>query len=607
MSDQHEETSGNGFNKLMMEAMMAEMKKLMTSQLEEFRQEMQQHHSDSRSNKETRRRDHGKEKVQDPNKSTRDEEADIYYGQESSSSRGSRRKHRRTKEDKATVPDGLGGLKLRIPPFHGKNDPDAYLDWEKKIELVFNCQHYTEINRVNVAATKFYDYALSWWDQIVTSRRRNQQYPVKSWSEMKSLLRKRFVPSHYHQELHQRIRRLTQGNRTVEDYYQELETLMLLAEITEDGEATMSRFLGGLNREIQDRLEMQQYEEIEEMLHKAILIEQQLKRRYPVKTSYGVGIPTKANYPKEEKPSYQRDNKTAMNPKSDAKPPVITQDHKSKPEATTIRSRDVRCFKCHGRGHYANECSNKRVIVLLDSGEIESEEEKLDDSKSNEEYEAIPASGELLVARRTLNIQSKEEEQEQTENLFHTRCLVQGKVCSLIIDGGSCTNVASEEIVNKLGLKMTKHPKPYKLRWLNEIGEMKVQKQVLVPISIGKYEDEVLRDVLAMEAGHILLGRPWQSDRKVLHDGFTNKHSFVFHGRKITLIPLKPQEVYQDQVQMKQKEKPPKKSSNFFLRAGDVKKALVLQQPILLFVFKKALANITDLAPALPSKMNDLL
>ncbi|KAG2242618.1 hypothetical protein Bca52824_095539 [Brassica carinata] len=29
--------------------------------------------------------------------------------------------------------DNLGNLKLRIPPFHGKNDPDAYLEWEKEL------------------------------------------------------------------------------------------------------------------------------------------------------------------------------------------------------------------------------------------------------------------------------------------------------------------------------------------------------------------------------------------------------------------------------------------------------------------------------------------
>ena len=137
----------------------------------------------------------------------------------------------------------------------------------------------------------------------------------------------------------------------------------------------------------------------------------------------------------------------------------------------------------------------------------------------SDEYKEEPVKGELLVARRSLSLQPSQEEQEQRENLFHTRCIVQGKVCSLIIDGGSCTNVASDVMVKKLGLKIRKHPKPYKLQWLNDSGEMKVNSQVMVPLAIGKYEDEILCDVLPMEAGHILLGRPWQSDRMVIHDG----------------------------------------------------------------------------------------
>uniref|UniRef100_A0A0D3AGM2 Aspartic peptidase DDI1-type domain-containing protein n=1 Tax=Brassica oleracea var. oleracea TaxID=109376 RepID=A0A0D3AGM2_BRAOL len=97
---------------------------------------------------------------------------------------------------------------------------------------------------------------------------------------------------------------------------------------------------------------------------------------------------------------------------------------------------------------------------------------------------------------------------EQRENLFYTRCLVQEKVCSLIVDGGSCVNVASETMVKKLGLEVHKHPRPYLLQWLNEEGEMKGSTQVSVPIAIGRYEDEVLCNVLPMEASHILLGRP---------------------------------------------------------------------------------------------------
>ncbi|GKV46461.1 hypothetical protein SLEP1_g53442 [Rubroshorea leprosula] len=28
----------------------------------------------------------------------------------------------------------LGSIKMKIPPFQGKNDPDVYLEWEKKVE-----------------------------------------------------------------------------------------------------------------------------------------------------------------------------------------------------------------------------------------------------------------------------------------------------------------------------------------------------------------------------------------------------------------------------------------------------------------------------------------
>ena len=67
---------------------------------------------------------------------------------------------------------------------------------------------------------------------------------------------------------------------------------------------------------------------------------------------------------------------------------------------------------------------------------------------------------------------------------------------------------------------------------------------------ISKYEDKVLCDVVPMQAGHLLLRRPSQFDRRVKHDGFTNKYSFVFNQRNITLVPLTPKQVYGDQVSL---------------------------------------------------------
>ena len=56
----------------------------------------------------------------------------------------------------------------------------------------------------------------------------------------------------------------------------------------------------------------------------------------------------------------------------------------------------------------------------------------------------------------------------------------------------------------------------------------------------------MLCDVVRMDATHLLLGRPWQFDRRVLHDGFLNTYLFTFHGKRVTLYPLSPQEILQD-------------------------------------------------------------
>lgn len=43
-----------------------------------------------------------------------------------------------------------------------------------------------------------------------------------------------------------------------------------------------------------------------------------------------------------------------------------------------------------------------------------------------------------------------------------------------------------------------------------------------------------------MTACHILLGRPWQHDRKIIHNGFTNVYTINHEGKLKDLLPLPP-------------------------------------------------------------------
>ena len=73
-----------------------------------------------------------------------------------------------------------------------------------------------------------------------------------------------------------------------------------------------------------------------------------------------------------------------------------------------------------------------------------------------------------------------EEKDWQRTSIFQTRVTCQGRLCTLIIDGGSCSNLASEELVEKLNLKTEDHPNPYQIAWVNNtyFGEFSLSSDV---------------------------------------------------------------------------------------------------------------------------------
>ena len=51
----------------------------------------------------------------------------------------------------------------------------------------------------------------------------------------------------------------------------------------------------------------------------------------------------------------------------------------------------------------------------------------------------------------------------QRNNLFRIFCRSCGKICNVIVDGGSTDKLVAEEMVQKLGLKRVRHPYPYRI------------------------------------------------------------------------------------------------------------------------------------------------
>lgn len=158
---QTEEESESSNNILDQSAMIAAVTKLMDEKLTASKEEIKGKKKQDQSEPE---KVHNLDpepihKVKDPRQKPADDE---YYSGYGYSSRGSHRKSRRLRMEPDGMPENLNNYKMRVPQFFGKNDPYAYLDWEKKAELVFNYQKYYGVNCVKISTAEFYDYALSW-------------------------------------------------------------------------------------------------------------------------------------------------------------------------------------------------------------------------------------------------------------------------------------------------------------------------------------------------------------------------------------------------------------------------------------------------------------
>jgi len=135
----------------------------------------------------------------------------------------------------------------------------------------------------------------------------------------------------------------------VEDYYKEMDTLMERLDLDEDMETLMARFLNGLNKEIANKVDLQPYFDIEEMLHLAIKVEKQLSTKRTRYTSSKPSSSFNSSWKKENRSDFRsRDKFVNENSKEKGE---SSMKRKAKLEESKERNRDIKCWKCQGLGH----------------------------------------------------------------------------------------------------------------------------------------------------------------------------------------------------------------------------------------------------------------
>ena len=439
------------------------------------------------------------------------------------------------------------GCSKEITEFSGNLPSDELSDWLAVTEGVLELRDVPSDKRVALVTTKFRGRAAAWWQQLKQTRIRQGKAKINSWEKLKKHTRAAFFPYNYVRTLYQRLQNLKQGARSVDEYTTDFYQLVARNDLADTDDQLVSRYIGGMTLQFQESLNLFDPVSVSEAHSKALNLEKQFSRR----SAGGNTFRGSLNSPNQPRGGFPN-QPTVIPPR----PSPSGQVNRTQPTGPGMVPRgqgagsSARCFTCGETGHRMADCrkNDKYGKGLFVEGEEISEHQRhdfgdpvYDDNDEVQEEFVEGDTGPMLVVHRAC-FASREADGDEwlRNNVFQSTCTIGGKVCHLVIDPGSCENVVSEEVVTKLALPTEQHPKPYRLSWLKKGNILTVTKRCLVPISIGsKYKDKAWCDVVDMDVCHLLLGRPWEFDRYVSHDGQKNTYSFMLDTGIITLVPSK--------------------------------------------------------------------
>ena len=119
-------------------------------------------------------------------------------------------KEKRHEDDNSLMFKRLASL--NPPVYNGAADPEAFKDWIRGMERLFDALHCPEEWRVGLAVLYLRDGADRWWATV----RERQYEPRFNWSTFKELIKNQFYPVSLKKKKENEFMQLKQGRMSVQ-------------------------------------------------------------------------------------------------------------------------------------------------------------------------------------------------------------------------------------------------------------------------------------------------------------------------------------------------------------------------------------------------------
>ena len=131
----------------------------------------------------------------------------------------------------------------------------------------------TEGRKSHSGGNLIHNYVAIWWSELQKKRRNQNTDPLLTQTEMKNLLKQKFLLVNYSRDLRTSFQDLKQGFRTVIDYFEELMTMQARCVLNEADDVLVNRYFHRLIKDIQHVLAFNNFDNADKIIQHAIKVE----------------------------------------------------------------------------------------------------------------------------------------------------------------------------------------------------------------------------------------------------------------------------------------------------------------------------------------------